>query len=188
MKKIGWFNARVPRKLGDAMFMHSLFIHYGSVEWPIEDFLTNPTWDQVAEIYEGRYQLRTGCMPTMVNNLRNIIFEAAMDGMKIAPVDIVKDREYITYQKNAKDPTRALQGDLKGIDVGGCANVRELMELQAGATLHIGADSGTLWTALAVRTPVQVILNRRPDSTKTKEQDRTLLTLLRNHDNVEVRW
>lgn len=205
MKKLHNGDRKIPTKLGDGMFMHSIFCHYKDVEWEVHNLNKSDVWKQLEVLYNGKYKLQYRDLPTgQFKNFRNVLYECAMDGMKIARPKYYKslkrpEGRYVTFQSNSVDPTRELTEGLEGlsegwemVDVGNIPrdnqSVTNIMRLQEHAEFHIGADSGTLWTALAMKTPVKVLLNRRPDIMKHKEQDRAMLTLLRNHDNVEVRW
>ena len=207
MIKLHTGDRKIPRKLGDGLFVHSIFCHLGNVEWEVHTTEKSEAWLQLEQLYHNRFELSMIHEPTgNFVNFRNVLFQMAMDGMKIAKpnnfthfIDLPEEK-YVTYQIDSVDPTRALTDEkleelaegYKLVDVGNVErdmnSVKTIMELQRNAEFHIGADSGTLWTALSMDTPVKVMLNRRPWTQKHMEQDAALLRLLRNHDNVEIRW
>ena len=194
---------KMPTKLGDCLFMFSIFCFYKKVYWEVHTQHRSPTWNQLEPMYTGRYNLR---MDTTVSglfeNFRNVLYRCAKEGLVIAEpeysweLDVSVPEKYVTFQSQAVDRTRSFQNDptefadgYPVIDLDSfprdSLSVHRIFELQRGAQFHIGPDSGSLWTALAVSCPVKLSLNNNIQSQKQHEQRRAVTTLVDNHDNVE---
>ena len=204
MKKIHNGDRKHPNKLGDGMFMHNIFTLYKDVEWEVHDLVPSETYMQLQVMYEHKYNLRKLCIPTgNFKNFRHALYEFACDGLVMTEpsykfdLDIELPDKYVTVQYDAVDRARSMLIDPREYAEGyelvdldkiprDRNSVARLFEVQRNAEFHIGPDSGTLWTALAVGKPVKVSLNEAAPFEKQQSQRAAVLRLLANHEDVEL--
>lgn len=193
-------------KLGDAIVYYSAFCHFKRVTWrqkqkaPITD-----VWKKLQPMYAGRYDLKIQHgKPTYSD--RNFMNEMWKVGMKIAPpmfndLDVSEfnlPERYATIQNIAAyegrnvDATEYADGlPLVNLDeitkTRDKDDVRRLMTIQKNAELHVGADSGCAWSAIAVGTPVRVLEADRGTLDPLRwGMHQCALKLMLNNNHVEI--